>query len=82
MSESRTIRFYHSKDYDWVWVYADDRLIHSAHSCSGRDLLEALDYEDFESYSEHDTNTDEALWGLSHDPERSEMTDDLFKRDR
>lgn len=75
MSESRRIRFYHTDD--WVWVFADDRCVHSGHSITGPDLLRALRYEDFETYWEKPDNSDEALWSVD-DSSLDKFPTDLF----
>lgn len=78
MSESRTIRFYHADD--WVWVYADDRLILSEHSCTGKDLLRALDYEDVESKWFKADVDEQDIWNIAHGPEdHAEFPTELFE---
>lgn len=62
MGELRQIRFYDADD--WVWVFADDRCIFSGHSVSGPQLLEALQYDDFESHYVKPGLPDDALWSV------------------
>lgn len=78
MSESRYIRFYNADD--WVWVFADDRLIFSGHSISGPQLLRALDYDDHQSrYAKADLPED-ALWNVD-DSSLDAFPKELFEDD-
>lgn len=63
---------------DWVWVFADDRMVFSGHSCSAAQLLEALNYDDYESLERDYDRPEEDYWLANEYASLSDFPQHLF----